>query len=550
MDDAARSDGPADLVLSGGTVFTGDGVASAVALRGGRVVAVGGDDVARAWTGPGTRVVPLAGRMALPGLHDAHTHLLGGALAEDALDLRDARGDDDLARAVRARLLERGEEAWVLGRGWDSDRFPGGAWPSRGPLDAVAPRTPVLLRRRDGHAALANGAALARAGLGPATPDPPGGKLLRDARGELTGIMLEDPALELVTKHVPTPTLEQQERALERALARLAALGITSVQDDPSYDEALAPARAYAALHARGRLTARVSIWRRLERPAEALEQDERDLRALGVPRELLAYGQLKGYLDGSLGSRTALLDEPYHDDPVHAGLPLLDPETATARVLLAHRAGRQVGLHAIGDLALARALDAFEAVARELGPASLRAARHRVEHAQVFLPGDVERLARLGVVASVQPIHLASDLRIAEARLGPARCAHAYPWRALVDQGALVAAGTDYPVEPLDPMPNLACAVTRRSPREPALAAFWPEQALTMTEALAAYTLGAARAAHREAWLGRLAPGFAADVVVLSRDLLLGPPAPSLEELAETRAEVTIVAGRVVHEA
>lgn len=542
----SQGEGAADLVLAGGTVFTGDAVCSAVALRGGVVVAAGGDEVARAWTGPATRVVSLAGRAALPGLHDAHTHLLGGALAMDALDLLDARSDDDLARAVAARLAARGPGEWVLGRGWDADLFPGGRWPTRAALDAVAPDTPVLLRRRDGHAALANAAALRLAGIDARTPDPPGGQILRDARGEATGLLLEDPALELVSKRAPTPTLEAQTRALERGLARLAALGITSVQDDPSFDETLRPAAAYAALHARGLLTARVSLWRRLERPLAALEEDERALAATGTPRALLAFGLLKGYLDGSLGSRTALLEAPYHDDCAHAGLPLLDPETATSRVLTAHRSGRQVGLHAIGDLALARALDAYEAVAREAGPTSLRAARHRVEHAQVFRPGDVERLARLGVVASVQPIHLASDLRIAEERLGAARCAHAYPWRALVDQGALVAFGTDFPVEPLDPLPNVACAVTRRSPREPHLPAFWPAQGLTLQEALAAYTVGAARAAHREAWLGRLAPGYAADVVVLSRD----PFAVAPDELPTVEAVLTIMGGRVVYEA
>lgn len=540
------ADGPADLVFSGGTVFTGDGLARAVAVRGGVVVATGGDEVARAWTGPGTRVVSLQGRMAAPGLHDAHTHLLGGALAEDALDLRDARSDDDLARAVAGRIAARGEDAWVLGRGWDADLFPRGAWPARAALDAVAPRTPVLLRRRDGHAALVNAAALRLAGVTRETPDPPGGRLLRLPDGEPSGILLEDPALELVSKRVPSPSLDEQVRALERVMLRLAGLGITSVQDDPSFDEALAPAEAYARVFDAGRLTARVLLWRRLERPLEALEHDERALRARGVPRDLLWFGLLKGYLDGSLGSRTALLEEPYHDDPCHTGVPLLDPETAAARALAAHLSGRQVGLHAIGDLALARALDVYEAIGRAAGPASLRAARHRIEHAQVFRSGDLERLARLGVVASVQPIHLASDLRIAEARLGHARCAHAYPWRDLVDQGALVAAGTDYPVEPLDPLPNLSCAVTRRSPREPDLPAFFPDQALTPLEALEAYTLGAARSAHREAWLGRLAPGHAADLVVFSHDLLATPPV----EWPGARVDLTVTGGRVVFEA
>jgi predicted amidohydrolase YtcJ len=536
---------PASLVLQGGPVFTGDGWTHAVAVRGGEVVATG--EAARGWTGAGTRVVDLAGRCAVPGFHDAHTHLLGGALAEDALDLLEARCDDDLARAVAVRLAERGEAEWVVGRGWDSDLFPGGRWPARAPLDVAAPRTPVLLRRRDGHAALANAAALRRAGLTRETPDPPGGRFLRDAQGELTGIVLEDPALELLTRHVPTPGPEAQARAAARALARCARLGITSVQDDPSFDESLRPIETYAALHARGQLTARLLVWRRLERPLEALEQDERALRATGVPLRALGFGLLKGYLDGSLGSRTALMDEPYHDDPCHAGMPVLDVATATARARVAHTGGRQVGLHAIGDLAVARALDAYEAIAREAGLASVRAARHRVEHAQVFRAGDVERLARLGVVASVQPIHVASDLRVAAARLGPERSTRAYPWRALMDAGALVACGTDFPVEPLDPLPNVACAVTRRSsrPRDRALPAFVPEQALTLDEALASYGVGSARAAHRESWLGRLAPGFAADIAVVSEDLTRVP----VDAVASARVVMTIMDGRVVYE-
>jgi predicted amidohydrolase YtcJ len=549
----------ADLVLRGGRVFTGrasDGLGRAVAIGGGQVLAVGHDDLADL-VGPRTRVVDLRGRLVVPGLHDAHTHLLGGALTEEALDLREARCDDDLARPVAARIAERGAQEWVLGRGWDADLWEGGRWPGRAALDAVAPRTPVLLRRRDGHAALCNGAALRLAGITRDTPDPPGGALPKHSDGEPTGLLLEDPALELVSRLVPPASRAAQERALERLAARCARLGITSVQDDPSFDEALAPAAVYAKLLAAGKLPLRVQLWRRLGRAADALASDEAALAASGAPERRVAFGLLKGYLDGSLGSRTALLFQPYCDAPsAGTGIPVTPPELLVERARAAHRRGHQVGLHAIGDRAAALALDVFEAVAASEGLDSVRARRHRIEHAQLVRPEDVARLGRLCAVASVQPIHLASDLRIAESRLGAHRCASCgYPWRSFADreeaQGSTLAFGTDYPVEPLDPLPNLACAVSRRSPREPGLPptspkTFEPNQAVSLAEALEAYTSGSARACHREAWLGQLAPGFAADLAVFSADLFELPPSdwPAL------RCDLTVVDGQVVWEA
>lgn len=531
------------LVLVGGPVFTGDGVVQGVAVAGGLVVAAGSEASVRALAGPGTRVVDLRGRACLPGFHDAHTHLLGGALAEDALDLKDARSDEDLARAVATRLAEQTPGEWVLGRGWDADLFPGGRWPGRAALDRVAPDTPVLLRRRDGHAALANGEALRRAGVDARTPDPPGGRLLRDDRGEPAGILLEDPALELVSTKVPTPTFDAQLRAAARLAARCAALGITSVQDDPSFDEALDASGVYARLHQEGRLPLRVMLWRRLERDPAKLAADERRLRSTGVPAERVAFGQLKGYVDGSLGSRTALLFQPYCDEPgVGAGVPVLDPETLARRVVDAHRRGHQVGIHAIGDRAAAVALDALEAAAAATSVESVRARRHRLEHAQLVRPDDVARMRRLGAVASVQPIHLASDARIAGPRLGPERCGHAYPWRSLREATGLCF-GTDYPVEPLDPLPNLACAVTRASPRDADAPPFVPDEAVSALEALAAYGAGSAWSCHREAWLGRLARGQAADLVVLSGDPLGLPP----REWPSLGVELTVVGGEAV---
>ncbi|MGE0713553.1 MAG: amidohydrolase [Planctomycetota bacterium] len=534
----------ADLLLVDGPVFDGAGwVEGPLALAGERVLALG--PAAAAARGPATRVVSLRGRCALPGLHDAHTHLIGGALAEEAPDLSRVASSEDLAAAVRAWIAERalspGE--WVHGRGWEADRFPGGAWPRRADLDAVAPAHPVLLRRRDGHAAIANGAALARTGISRDTPDPPGGRILRGPDGEPTGVLLEDPAIELVTTKIPAPDAETRRRAVARVLRRAVALGITSIQDDPSYDERLEPATLYATLHAAGELPARISYWRKLGREHEGLRAEARDLAAK-VPARHVECGMLKGYLDGSLGSRTALLHEDYADAPGARGVDLDEAGLLAEQVRAAHAGGFQVGLHAIGDLALTRALELFAAAGP---PDEVRARRHRVEHAQLFRPEDVARLAAVGAVASVQPIHLASDLLIAPARVGPQRCECAYPWAALRDAGALLAFGTDYPIEPLAPLDGVYTALTRRAPpaRGVSAGAFHPEQALSLEDCLRAYTLGAAEAAHQEGERGRLAPGYLADVAVFSRDLRGLPPA----ELVEVRCELTVRGGEVVFE-
>lgn len=537
----------ADLVLRGGRVFTGAGWARALAVRAGRVLLAGGEEQVAPLVGRGTRVVELAGRLLTPGLHDAHTHLLGGALTEEQLDLSGVRSSEELAARVAARIADRGPEGWVLGRGWDADELPGGGWPARADLDRVSPRTPALLRRRDGHAALANSEALRRAGLGPGTPDPPGGRLLRLPTGELSGILLEDPALELVSRLLPPATSAEKEHAAERLCSRAASLGITSLEDDPSFDASLQAERVYGALWGRGRLPVRVRIWRKLGRPEDELRAEDEVLAGSGVPAGRVAFGLMKGYLDGSLGSRTALLEAPYADAPeLGGGVPVTEPDQLLAWALQAHRAGRQVGLHAIGDRAVRLALDVYEAIGAAEGAPSLRAARHRVEHAQMFRPEDVARLARLGVVASVQPIHLASDMRVAAPRLGAERCRTSYCWRALLRAGAALAFGTDYPVEPLDPWPGIATALTRRSPREPGLPAFEPDQALRLEEALAAATRGAAFAAHGEHRLGALVPGALADLAVFSPD---PDGAADAAALAAVRCELTAVEGQVVFE-
>ncbi|MEZ6186835.1 MAG: amidohydrolase [Planctomycetota bacterium] len=530
----------AELLLRGGHVLTPDGEAQAVAIAGGRIVAVG-DDL-DGWIGPETEVLELEGKLVTPGLHDAHTHLLGGALTRDQLDLTRCWEDEHLAEAVAARIAERGPEAWVLGRGWDADKFPGGEWPSLASLDAVSPDTPVLLRRRDGHAAIANTKALQLAGIGPETPDPEGGELLRDDEGNLTGILLEDPALELVSVHVERPSAERQEALLAVAVRELSAYGITSVDDDPSFDDRLEPAARYTALYERGELPLRVRIWRKLGRDLDALRAEE---QALTAPRERIDYGLLKGYLDGSLGSRTALMLEPYHDAGTY-GVQVTPTEVLQERALAAHRAGYQVGLHAIGDHAARLALEIYEAIAEAEGPDAVRERRHRIEHAQFFAPSDVYRCGDLGAVASVQPIHLAEDMQIAARRLGSERAERGYPWRSLMAAGAPLALGTDYPVEELDPWQGIHCAVHRTSPRDPGADPLGIDERLTLREALVAYTHGAAFAAHLEHERGSIAPGQLADLAVFDPNPLRQHPA----FMHETACVLTILGGEVVHRA
>lgn len=551
-------EGPAELVLRGGPVFTGQRWVEAVAVRGGRVVAAGSEADVRGWLGGSTHTVDLTGRCALPGFHDAHTHLLGGAIASRALDVGDVRSADEIAGRVAARLAARRAErvaaglardagadqraGWIAGRGWDADRFPGRALPTRACLDAVAPDVPVVLRRRDGHAALANGRALELAGITAARADPPGGRIARDAAGAPTGLLLEEPAIDLVERLLPMPSAAEQEEALAEVAARAASLGITSVQDDPSFDDRLDGAARYAALLETGRLPLRATVWRRLGRPLDELAAEERALAARGLPPDRVRFGLLKGYLDGSLGSRTALLCDPYCDEP-QAGLGVsLDPDGAVrGAVAEAHRAGYQVGLHAIGDRAAEQALEAFAAAGD--GP-SLRAARHRVEHAQMLQPRTVARLSELGAIASLQPIHLAGDMQVAAERLGPDRCGWLFPFASLLRAGAPLAFGTDFPVEVLPPWLGLFCAATHRSPRAPADPPLTADEAIPLDAALAAYTAGAAWAARQEQALGGLVPGAWADVAVLDRDLTAAAP----EALLEARCLVTLLAGSPVH--
>ena len=530
---------PADLVVVGARVWTGDPArpeATALAARGGRLVAVGGDADVRPLIGPSTRVVDARGRRVVPGFVDAHTHFVSGGFHLLAPELRDAASREEFVARLARHAAGLPPGAWITDGRWDHENWPGAPLPHRSWIDGVTGDHPVLLDRVDGHMSLANSRALARAGITRDTPDPDGGVIVRDPDGEPTGV-LKDAAAALVAKVVPPRSAAELDRALAAALAHAARLGVTSIQDITQWEEWPAFERAHAA----GALTVRVYA----RTPLASWERQRDLVAARGAGDDWLRLGGFKAYADGSLGSSTALFFEPYADLPSTAGVLADDffPEGIfESRVAAADRTGLQVSTHAIGEKANALVLDVYERVARAHGE---RDRRHRIEHAQHLRRAEIARFGPLGVIASMQPVHLADDGRWAGKRLGPGRVHDSYPLRSLLDAGARLAFGTDWPVAPLEPALGLAAAVSRRTLDGAHPDGWLPAERISVAEALAAYTAGSAWAEFAEDEKGVLAPGRLADLVVLSADPFALPP----ERLGDLRAEVTVVGGRVVHE-
>jgi predicted amidohydrolase YtcJ len=536
----------ADLVLLGGRVFLADEagtVVQALAVRDGRVVAAGTDAEVRAHAGAATRVVELRGRLVTPGFNDAHIHFGPGGVSLLNVDLLGTTSLAEVERRVAAAAATAQPGEWVVGRGWDHTRLPAaelgpGGWPTRAVLDRAAPDNPVFLSRVDGHVGWVNSAALRMAGVTPGTPVPAGGEMIRDpATGELTGILLES-AQALVRRYVPPPTPAQARRGILAAQELAARTGVTSVQTSAS----AADVAVYRQLLDADSLTVRVYAWHPLEPEYIAA------LRRLGVRAghggDWLRVGMLKGYTDGTLGSRTAYMLEPFHDDHDTRGLPQYTVAQLDSLVVAADEAGLQVILHAIGDAGNRMALDAFE---RAAGRNGARERRHRIEHAQVLHREDIPRFRTLGVIASMQPTHATSDMRWVEDRIGPSRAVEgAYVWRSLLDAGAAVAFGTDFPVEPMPPVEGIYSAVTRQSREAPGTppGGWLPEQRLTREEAIRLYTAASAFAEWQEERKGTLRPGMLADLVVWSADLLTIPE----EEILTAVPELTVVGGREVY--
>jgi len=524
----------ADLVLRGGRVWAGKGrpAATAIAVKDGRVSAVGSDADVQSWIGPATRVVDLRGRLVVPGFNDAHVHFLSGGFGLLSVDLRDARDEQDFAARIgaHARTLPRG--TWIQEGNWDHETWPSKALPTRALIDAVTPDHPVFVQRLDGHMALANSLALRLAGVTRESKDPDGGTIVRDAAGEPTGI-LKDNAEELVTRAIPEPSREMNLRAARAALKEAARVGVTTIQDNSSVDAL----RTYQDLRAAGELTARFYVWRYASSALEPLEKA--GLRT-GLGDEWIRLGALKILSDGSMGSGTAAFFDPYTDDPKTSGL-LLYPVPELERLIReADAAGFQLAVHAIGDRANSLVLDAFEKAAAA-NPARER--RFRIEHAQVVRKADLARYRRLGVIASVQPSHGIDDMRWAERRIGKERARDAYNIRSFTEAGVAVAFGTDWFVEPLDPRLGLYAAVTRERPEGGPPGGWFPEEKIALEDALDLYTRGSAYAEFAEKEKGTLDPGLLADLVVFAADLFRIPP----REILTTPVDFTVAGGRVV---
>ena len=529
-----------DLVLYNGKLHTQSmemPQATAVAVAGGRFLAVGDDAEVRALARPAARQVDLRGRRVLPGLTDAHVHYYGWALSRLRLSLVEARSLEDLCRRVAEAAGDRPAGEWIVGQGWNETRWPDPRQPTRDDLDAVAPHHPVIVSRSDHHLAVANTLALREAGVDADTPDPPQGRIGRDEAGEPTGV-LRELAVHLVRDAVPAASEEQAMAAMREGFAVLHRLGLTGVHEHRSMGGADGqPAfRAYQRLRQAGQLDLRLWMGISGERLDEAIALGLRP----GFGDDLLRVGHVKLFSDGSLGAHTAWMLAPY-EDADGAGMPLTPMDQIAEAVRKADQAGLSVAVHAIGDRANR---ELIEVLARD-GSRRATQVPHRIEHAQVMHPEDVERLARLDVVASVQPIHVTDDLPLSDIALGP-RARFCYPFRDMLDAGVPLAFGSDAPVSDSNPLWGIHAAVTRQRRDGTPEGGWYPDQRLTVDEAVWGFTMGPALASGQQALLGSIAPGKLADLVVLERDIFTIDPM----EIHQVPVTMTVLNGRVVYEA
>ncbi len=528
----------ADVIITHGMVWTGLSTGApqrgSVAIADGKILAIGDDSDVGRYAGPKTQRIQADGGLVLPGFTDGHTHFIDGGFQLASVNLRDAATPQEFVRRLKeyAKTLKPGD--WIIGGDWDHTLWVGQPLPRHEWIDSVTPANPVFVSRLDGHEALANAAAMRAATVTKDTPTPTGGEILRDPRtAEPTGIF-KDRALDLIEGVIPDPSPAQRDSALARALAHAASLGVTATSHMSASWDDLA---TYRRLERAGRLTMRAALYLPLDSWRAVAETVSRS----GRGDDWVKIGGLKGYMDGSAGSRTAYFFEPYSDSAGYRGL-LQHPEAdMRSWIGSADSAGLQVAVHAIGDRANAILLSIYDSVAGAHGP---RDRRFRVEHAQHLRPRDIPLFAKLGVIASVQPYHAIDDGRWVEQRIGPVRIKTTYPFRTLLDTGGKLAFGSDWTVAPLDPILGVYAAVTRRTLDGKHTDGWVPEQKITVGEALRAYTAGNAYATFDEAKRGTLAPGGDADLVVLDRNLFTMPT----DSLDRARVRFTIVGGKLVY--
>jgi len=532
-----------DLILYNGDIHTMNPAAprgQAIAIAGDRVLAVGGNDEIRALAAPPGKTIDLRGRTVTPGFTDAHLHFLSYGIGLQEIELAGVNTLMEALALVAARAGQTPPGQWLTGRGWDHTLWGSGDFPTRQDLDRAAPQHPVFLRRKCGHAGWANTRALELAGITAATPDPFGGAIDHDPiTGQPTGI-LKDVAMELMFRLFQEPSLDEATAAIQAATPHAHKAGLVAVHTM----EGAGAFRAFQALQASGELKLRITM----QIPEENLDAAIQAGLRSGFGNEWLRIGGVKIFSDGALGARTAYMLEPYEGYPDNVGLPMASIEHLREVIGKASQAGIASFVHAIGDRANREVLDAI-AAARTLETMNATGdtqyvLRHRIEHAQIVHPDDQPRFASLGVIASMQPIHATQDMLIAD-RLWGKRSAHAYPWRSLLNAGAVLAFGSDAPVETLNVMVGIHAAVTRRRPDgAPGPAGWYAEQRLTVDEAVYAYTAGAAFASGEETVKGSLAPGKLADLVILSQDIFSIDPMAILE----TEVVGTLVGGAWVY--
>jgi len=527
----------ADLVVKNGKVFTANDAkpwAEAVACKSGKIIAVGTSQDIDRFVGPATRVLNVRGRLVIPGLIDAHAHFSSGGRSLISLSFRGVNTIAKVQEMVAAKIRELLPGALVSGSEYDHTLFAGGNWPTKEDLDKVSPNNPVVIRRVDGHSIWVNSLALKRSGISKDTADPFGGEILRNPKtGEPTGILTE--AATAMVRIRGDEIKSTPEQDILRGLEHAARLGLTGVHTDSD----LVEIELFNKLKSEGRLSLRVYAWL----PVEGLDSYISKGIRQGQGDDLVRVGFQKVFVDGTLGSGTALMFAPFSDEPGKSGVPQMSEAGLNLLFEKAQANGFQTGTHAIGDKGVNLVLNAVEKAQKKFGRKDLR---HRTEHAQIIVPEDVPRFKELGVIASMQPTHCTTDMRFCEQRVGKERSKNAYIWRTLLANGAKIAFGSDWPVEPLDPMRGLYSAVTRKNIEGDFPDGGWfPEQKLTMEEAIKLFTSGSAYASFGENIKGTLEPGKLADMVVLTKDLFTILP----REILTTEAAYTILGGRIVFE-